>query len=152
MMCVRVCLVCVCAWCVCVCVFIELRITAQSGPVILVVVCVCVLYMFFVYECVFYLELYIATQSGAAIPGISSIYAATVSILYLDLRKPLMRCDKGYMLSLQFSCQPSVSCVYVCIYSITHNRAFRPRHPSHSMPLALILAQGGINDTYYETL
>ena len=27
----------------------------------------------------------------------------------------------------------------MCIYEIAHNRAFRPCHPSHSMPLALIL-------------
>ena len=38
---------------------------------------------------------------------------------------------------------PSVCmCVCVCIYSIAHNRAIRPCHPSHSMPLALILAGG----------
>ena len=30
-------------------------------------------------------------------------------------------------------------CVCVCIYWIAHNRAIRPCHPSHSMPLALIL-------------
>ena len=31
-------------------------------------------------------------------------------------------------------------CMY--IYSIAHNRAIRPCHPSHSMPLALILPRG----------
>ena len=30
----------------------------------------------------------------------------------------------------------------VCIYKIAHNRAIRPCHPSHSMPLALILPRG----------
>ena len=30
-------------------------------------------------------------------------------------------------------------CVCVCIYQIAHNHAIRPCHPSHSMPLALIL-------------
>ena len=30
-------------------------------------------------------------------------------------------------------------CVSVCVYEITHNRAIRRCHPSHSMPLALIL-------------
>ena len=36
-------------------------------------------------------------------------------------------------------------CVCVCIYLIAHNRAIRPCHPSHSMPLALmlILPRGG---------
>ena len=33
-------------------------------------------------------------------------------------------------------------CVFVCIYKIAHNRAIRPCHPSHSMPLALILPRG----------
>ena len=33
-------------------------------------------------------------------------------------------------------------CVCVCIYQIAHNRAIRPCHPSHSMPLALILPRG----------
>ena len=32
-------------------------------------------------------------------------------------------------------------CVCVCIYQSAHNRAIRPCHPSHSMPLALILAR-----------
>ena len=37
-----------------------------------------------------------------------------------------------------------VLCMYVCmyIYEIAHNRAIRPCHPSHSMPLALILPSG----------
>ena len=43
------------------------------------------------------------------------------------------------------------ACMYVCIYLIAHNHAIRPCHPSHSMPLALILPRG-INDTYYENL
>ena len=30
----------------------------------------------------------------------------------------------------------------VCIYEIAHNRAIWPCHPSHSMPLALILPRG----------
>ena len=30
-------------------------------------------------------------------------------------------------------------CVCVCIYEIAYNRAIRPCHPSHFMPLALIL-------------
>ena len=34
-------------------------------------------------------------------------------------------------------------CVCVCIYQIAHNRAIRPCHPSHSMPLALILPSKG---------
>ena len=36
---------------------------------------------------------------------------------------------------------PGYVCMYVCmyIYKIAHNRAIRPCHPSHSMPLALIL-------------
>ena len=35
-------------------------------------------------------------------------------------------------------------CMYVCmyIYWIAHNRAIRPCHPSHSMPLALVLPRG----------
>ena len=34
-------------------------------------------------------------------------------------------------------------CVCVCVfYQITHNRAIRLSHPSHSMPLALILRRG----------
>ena len=33
-------------------------------------------------------------------------------------------------------------CVCVCIYKIVHYRAIRPSHPSHSMPLALILPRG----------
>ena len=35
-----------------------------------------------------------------------------------------------------------VLCVCVCIYQIAHNRAIRPCHPSHSMPLALIFPRG----------
>ena len=33
-------------------------------------------------------------------------------------------------------------CACVCIYSIVHNRAIRPCHPSHSTTLALILPRG----------
>ena len=35
------------------------------------------------------------------------------------------------------------ACVCVCIFLIDHKRAIRPCHPSHSMPLALILPRGG---------
>ena len=38
------------------------------------------------------------------------------------------------------------ACVCVCarIYEIAHNRAIRRCHPSHSMPLALILPRGAV--------
>ena len=37
--------------------------------------------------------------------------------------------------------------MYVFIYDIAYNGAIWPCHPSHSMPLALILlSQGGINE------
>ena len=45
-------------------------------------------------------------------------------------------------------------CMYVCmfIYQIAHNRAIRPCHPSHSMPLALILPRGDQCGTCYENI
>ena len=33
-------------------------------------------------------------------------------------------------------------CMYACIYILPHIRAIQPCHPSHSMPLALILPRG----------
>ena len=45
-------------------------------------------------------------------------------------------CDDTYIHTLR------CVCVRVCIYYISHNRAIRPCHPSHSMPLELILPKG----------
>ena len=35
-------------------------------------------------------------------------------------------------------------CVCVCIYEIAHNPAIRPCHPSHSMPLIILVTKTSV--------
>ena len=77
----------------------------------------------------------------------------------LSFPHPLLLVLSGFsMLKVRRQCS-SIYPYYVCmsmyarvcmhIYEIAHNRAIRPPcHPSHSIPLALILPRG-INDTMY---
>ena len=75
----------------------------------------------------------------------------SVTTLVLDEVDALLRSPYDREVDAIVEAVPSGVCVCVCvrIYRIEHNRAIRPCHPSHYIPLALILPL--ITKTYDHT-
>ena len=124
-----------------VCAFIKLHKTAQSGPVI---------YSSYANSCdprEGFVNIFLVGNARASSHNSSPPYHdSRLEHHSLDINYNALSgetCGNENARNGGHACPPPTrACVCVCIYEIAHNRAIRPCHPSHSMPLALILPRG----------